>query len=328
MDENNTDHYPLMSPWLTPPEHELGVHITAPTSLRLGSSAQVDAIVTNYGSNDEVNVELLLLVNGNSVKSTTIPTLEAGDSHTLSHLWTPAAQGTYNVTAYATPVLGETSLKSNQKSAFIAVVQIGVKTGDWMKYDYTVTGWPAGTPYPEWLKVEFLTVEGTNSTVHVTMHMSDGPEQNATIPVDVVAGGQALGLSGFVIPANLTTGDIVYMSGYGNITIAGETTRSYAGASRTLVHASFHNQYWIQLTYYWDKQTGVMVEASTTSGTITGTGKATETNIWQAAPGFPIDPTILVALTAIVAVLVIALLLIRRRKKPMEAVKPDADRHE
>lgn len=144
---------------------------------------------------------------------------------------------------------------------------------------------------------------------------------NATVPVDVVASGQAFGLSGFVIPANLTTGDIIFMSGYGNVTIAGETTRTYAGASRTVVYASI-SQYGTQLTYYWDKQTGALVEASGTSDGMTMTGKATETNIWQATPAFPIDPIILSFLIAIVIVIVIAVLLVHRKKKPTEAQKP------
>jgi parallel beta-helix repeat protein len=204
-------------------------------------------------------------------------------------------------------------------------VQVGVEAGDWIKITYTITGWPAGQPYPEWLKVEFLSVEGTSATVRVTMHMSDGTEQNATVPVDVVAGGQAFGLSGFVIPANLTTGDIIFMSGYGNVTIAGETTRTYAGASRTVVYASI-SQYGTQLTYYWDKQTGVLVEASGTSDGMTLTAKATETNMWQAAPsGLPIEPIylyILVALAIIVAVGTAAFLVRRKKKPPEEAKSP------
>jgi hypothetical protein len=202
----------------------------------------------------------------------------------------------------------------------------GVKAGDWIKYDYTVTGWPAGQPYPLWLKVEFLSVEETNATTQVTMHMSDGTEQNATVPVDVVAGGQALGLSGFIIPANWTAGYSINIGGAGftfSVTIAGETTRTYAGASRTVVYASF-SQYGTQLTYYWDKWTGVMVEASTTSGTMTGTGKATETNMWQATPAFPIDPTLLCILIAIVVATVGAIFLTRRKKKLPESPKPEA----
>jgi len=162
--------------------------------------------------------------------------------------------------------------------------QVGVKAGDWIKYDYTVTGWPSGTPRPEWLKVEILSVEGTTATVRVTLHMSDGTEQSDTVNVDVATGsGTFQGLSGFVIPANCTTGDSIYMSGYGNVTLDGETTKTRAGASRAVVYASF-SQYGTELTYYWDKETGVMVEATTISGGITGTARATETNMWQAVP--------------------------------------------
>jgi hypothetical protein len=209
--------------------------------------------------------------------------------------------------------------------------EAGVKAGDWIKVDYTITGAPSGTPLPQWLKVEFLTVEGTNATVRVTMHMSDGTEQNATAPVDIVSGGgEAFGLSGFAIPANLTVGDVVYMSGYGNITIAGETTRSYAGASRTVVYGSL-SQYGTQLTCYWDKQTGIIVEAFTTSGSMTGTGKATETNMWQAAAsGLPIEPIYLYVLAALVMVMVVGavVFILRRRKKQTEATIPETDRHE
>ena len=117
--------------------------------------------------------------------------------------------------------------------------------------------------------------------------MSDGTEQSDTVGVDVVAGGGTFDtLFGFVIPANCTTGDSIVMGGDSfafNVTIDGETTRTYAGASRTVVYASF-SQYGAELTYYWDKATGILVEASTTSSGVTGTAKATETNLWAAAP--------------------------------------------
>jgi hypothetical protein len=199
----------------------------------------------------------------------------------------------------------------------------GVKAGNWIKVEYTITGWPSGQPRPEWLKVEFLSVEGTNATVQVTMHMSDGTEQNATVPVIIGAGGgEAFGLSGLVIPANMTAGYSIYLSGYGNVTIAGETTGTYAGASRTVVYASF-SQYGILIKYYWDKETGVMVEASTTSGGVTATAKATETNMWQAAPfGLPFEPTYLYILAALVIIVVgTAAFLVRRKKKPPEEVE-------
>ena len=205
-------------------------------------------------------------------------------------------------------------------------VQIGVKAGDWIRLDYKISGAPFGTLLPTWIKMEFLSVEGTKATVRITMHMSDGTEQNATAPIDIVAGGEALGLSGFVIPANCTTGDSIYMSGYGNLTIAGETTRTYAGARRTVVYASL-SQYGAQATYYWDKQTGVMVEASTTSGTMTATAKATETDMWEArSSGALANSTVIFALViaAVVIVVAVAFLVIRRRRGPPEVESPES----
>jgi len=205
---------------------------------------------------------------------------------------------------------------------------IGVKAGDWIKYDYTVTGWPAGTPYAEWLKIEFLSVEGTTATVRVTMRMSNGTELSDTMPVDLAAGGGVFGgLYGFVIPVNSKVGDPIDLGGYGytiaTITIDGEKTRSYAGASRTVVYSSF-SLYGSELTYYWDKETGVMVEASTTGYGITGTAKATETNMWEAGPLSGQGLWILVIVIIIVVVVVggSAVLLLRRRKAPLPEVTP------
>jgi len=320
INEDNRDRYPLMRARVS----ELVTSVKAPASMRLGSSLSLDVNVTNLGSNDQADAEFLLLINNTIVSSTTIPLLKAGDSYTLSYLWTPTVEGTYNVTAYARPVTDEPFTENNQKATFIAVVQVGVEAGDWIKCDYTITGAPSGTPLPTWIKLEFLGFDGTNATVRVTMHMSDGTEQSDTMTVDIVAWGATLGgFSGFVIPANRTTGDSIYLSGYGNVTIAGETTRSYAGASRTVVYAS-RSQYWTQFTYYWDKQTGIMVEASAISGSTTTKAKATETNMWQAQPfQLPIDLAVFCALIIVVIAIVaaVAFFRIRRRKKPFEEVE-------
>jgi parallel beta-helix repeat protein len=326
IDADNRDRYPLMKPW-PPIEHELESSITAPATIKLGSASFLNATVNNLGINDEIDVELVLLINGTIRDSTTISPLPAENSHTLSYLWTPTVAGTYNVTSHVPPLAGELNKENNRATKFVTVYvpppyKVGVKTGDWIKMDYTISGATSGTPLPQWLKVEFLSVEGTSATVRVTMHMSNGAEQNQTMTVDIVAGGGTFGtFSGLVIPANCTTGDSIYMAGYGNVTIAGETTRTYAGASRTVVYASF-SQVGTQLTYYWDKQTGVMVEASVVSGSVTATARATETNMWQAQPsgllGLLTDPTIQYILIIVVIAIVtsVTFFAIRRRKKP------------
>jgi len=212
--------------------------------------------------------------------------------------WTGDVGTITDVNAAATNITMDDNYSITADFVSVTAGDVGIKAGDWIKVEYKITGWPAGQPYPEWLKLEFLSVEGTSATVRVTMHMSDGTEQSDTVPVDLAAGGgEALGLSGFVISANLTTGDSLYMTGYGDVAIEGETTRTYAGARRTVVYASI-SQY--GLTYYWDKLTGVLVEASTTYSGITATAKATETNMWEATTiRMPWWPWIIVAAVAV-----------------------------
>jgi hypothetical protein len=205
-----------------------------------------------------------------------------------------------------------------RRNVGVEAANVGIKAGDWIKYELEITDWPA--PYPEWLKLEFLSVEGTNATVRVTFHKSDGTEESNTVPVDIVAGsGEAFGFSGFVIPANLATGDSIYMTGYGNLAIESETTRTYAGARRTVIYASF-SQYIYQFTYYWDKLTGVMVEESITWGDMAATAKAIETNMWEAAPR--IEWWLWVIVAAAIVALALVVYHLKKRKKPTAPVSP------
>jgi len=193
---------------------------------------------------------------------------------------------------------------------------VGIKAGDWIKLAYNTTGWPAGQPYPEWLKLEFLSLNGTIADVRATVHISNGSEQSDSGPVDVASGSQVPGLAGILISANRTAGDSVYIVGYGNVAIEGEATRSYGGADRTVVSAGF-SQNETQVTYYWDKLTGVIVEISSSSPGISGTVKATETNMWGDATvppsvGMPWWPWIVVGVAAVAAGL--AVFFTRRRR--------------
>ena len=225
------------------------------------------------------------------------------------------------VPASAVGASGAGHLPDAHITANFAAVEVndgGIKAGDWIKFEYTITGWPAGQPYPEWLELEFISVEGTSASVNVTLGISDGTEQSDTVPVDLgEGGGEAFGLAGFVISPNLRRGDSVDITGYGDVRIKGETTRTYAGVSIRVVYASFSQsvppQSEVQLSYYWDKQTGVMVEASTTWEDVTATCKATETNMWEAGPptaGMPWWPWIIVAVAAVGLVI----FFVRRRR--------------
>lgn len=161
--------------------------------------------------------------------------------------------------------------------------QVGVKTGDWIRYNYTVVYAPPQPPLSTWDKLEFLSVEGTNATIRYTTHLHEEREDSSTWTVDVVTGyGARYLMRLFVIPANSTVGDPIHMP---YVTIAGENTRTYAGASRTVVYTNFSFEP-AQITCWWDKQTGVLVELHATydrTGEVV-VERATATNMWQATP--------------------------------------------
>jgi parallel beta-helix repeat protein len=195
-------------------------------------------------------------------------------------------------------------------------VEVGVRAGDWIRLDYRISNAPYGISLPSWIMVEFLSVEGTNATVRMTMHMTDGSEEEATAPVDVVSGGEVLGLSGFVIPVDTCPGDMVCVSGYEDVWITGETTRKYAGASRIVVYASVYG-FGFEGDYYWDKQTGVLLEVDGISSGISVVALAVETNMWNPESSDILsNPTALFALAmAICAVVAVVAFIVRRRRK-------------
>ena len=193
--------------------------------------------------------------------------------------WTGDVTTIPDVNAASTNITMDGNYSITANFVRVAAGHVGIKAGDWIKLTYNITGWPAGQPYAEWLKLEFLSLNGTIANVRATVHISNGSEQSDSGSVDVVSGSEVPGLAGIAISANRTTGDSVYIVGYGNVTIEGEATRTYAGANRTVVHAGF-SQNETQVTYYWDKLTGVMVEISSTSPGVSGTARATETNMW------------------------------------------------
>jgi len=106
------------------PEHELIVDLKAPPALNPGKSVMLDATVFNMGLNNETDVELQLLINGTIVASHTIPQLPDCSNYTLSYLWTPTAEGSYDVSAYALPVYGEDNIVNNKKEAIVLVHQL------------------------------------------------------------------------------------------------------------------------------------------------------------------------------------------------------------
>jgi len=106
-----------------PPTHELIAYSWAtPPYVKPGTSASVNVTLLNFG-NDETDVSLQLLADDIVVDSTMIGFLPGQTSVEAILTWFPAVEGSYNVTFYVVPVLGETNLENNalSKSLFVGI---------------------------------------------------------------------------------------------------------------------------------------------------------------------------------------------------------------
>jgi hypothetical protein len=190
----------------------------------------------------------------------------------------------------------------------LAEILVGVKTGDWIEYQVTFTGAPPEKHDVTWAKMEVETVQGTQINLKIEVKFSDGTLEPQTATLNLETG--ELG-DDFIIPANLNVGDVFFDKNMGNITISGVEERTYAGATRTVVHAATS-----ETTYYWDQATGVLVEGISQFPEYTMNSIVDKTNIWQPQP-VGLDPTVFYALaigaTVLIAV-VLAFLIVRRKK--------------
>jgi hypothetical protein len=190
-------------------------------------------------------------------------------------------------------------------SAEVDEIVVGLKQGDWMEYNVTVNGAVPELHDVSWCRFDIMAVDGKNVYVDVTWRFVNGGEETEshTFKLDTGQIGDC-----FVIPANLNEGD-EFMSPEGNITISGVDEQTCAGATRSVVSANTP-----ETLFYWDRTTGILVEANSTYPTFSIFTKADKTNIWQ--PNLlGLNQTVLIALVAVVAVAVVAVATFVIRKK-------------
>jgi hypothetical protein len=200
---------------------------------------------------------------------------------------------------------------------------LGVKSGDWVQYDFQETVSSVGE---RWQTIEFLNVVGTKVTVRVTVHMSPAIEINQTRIINLSSDDNFLdtiffGVRVYLIPSDLGVGMPVYLGEFGNQTIAGEATGIVAGANRRLVYANFSKSGNL-CTFYWDKQTGVLVEGTTTVGSLFKVVLTTATNMWSGE--FVWWPWTLVIITIICGLIALRRNIVEKlRKKDMFSQKKE-----
>jgi hypothetical protein len=191
-------------------------------------------------------------------------------------------------------------------SAFYAL-SAGVKQGDWIEYQVSVTG-DMPDHDAQWARIDVVNVQGPVLSLNMTTQFTNGTYLYENITLNLETG--QLG-DDFFIPANLSTGDVFYDARAGNITITGSEQRIYAGAQRTVL--SGHTDV---TAFYWDKQTGILLEAYSNYSSINFTMKTVtdKTDMWQPqTPGLSTTLVYAVSAVAVVVVSIIAVLYWRRR---------------
>jgi hypothetical protein len=186
-----------------------------------------------------------------------------------------------------------------------AEIEVGVKQGDWIEYEVTVAGDVPEQHNVTWSKIEIISVEGKKIGIKITSRYSDGREETVTSTLNLETGqiGDA-----FIIPANLDKSD-PFSKNEDIITISGVEERTYAGATRTVVYATI-----AKTMFYWDRSTGVFVEATSSYPDFTMITKVEKTNMWQTQI-FGLDPIVFIVLIVLVIVAVLAIFLIYKMKK-------------
>lgn len=118
-----------------------------------------------------------------------------------------------------------------------------------------------------------------------------------------------------VVPRNLNVGDKIYDQYQGYITISGEQKMSFGGAERNVILGYGENT-----TYYWDSETGVLVNATSTITRYTVKAILVSTNIWQPeisglAPVVSYRAVIGITVALVIVVMVTAVVILRRVKR-------------
>lgn len=229
---------------------------------------------------------------------------------TLLMMASPIAEA-INVDTTATVVFTANPINSN--------VSVGVKSGDWMEYNVTYIG-AAAPPedYPTWFRFHITKVQGTSITANMTYEAVNGTISTSSYTYDLKRGVLQL----LVVPAGLTYADVFYHEKYGNISIADTESGTYAGETRTAVHAIFDD-----IEAYWDKATGIFLESEqvldSNNKTVAQQVMIAATNVWQDPTTAPdqsgLDQIVfyakVIAVIAIVAIIVVLLIRIKKSGK-------------
>jgi hypothetical protein len=163
---------------------------------------------------------------------------------------------------------------------------VGVNVGNTFRYSVT-SGWSSNDPNAippsslvdvndtQWVEFTVTAISGTNITAQGTTRYKNGTEITQGAWVDVNTG-DGENLTDFVISANLAPGDLVYTSPDDTWIINETVFRTYVNGARETNYLNVTSPSGTVIylaNWYWDKLTGVAVDALV--GTISQTGSYT-----------------------------------------------------
>ena len=195
--------------------------------------------------------------------------------------------------------------------AALCELSVGVKQNDWAEYDVSFTGTPMHEHDAEWARMKIDGVEGVRINVTFTSLLSDGSVVNVTENLDFETGEL---IDYFIIPAGLDENDSFYSVFGGEeiiVQIDEVSTRTYAGAARTVISGATPETLW-----FWDQKTGVLVEARSIYPDFTLTTVIDKTGLWEPQI-FGFDPPVFygMVISFSVAIILFVILLVQHRRK-------------
>lgn len=237
-------------------------------------------------------------------------------------------------------------------SSALCAYTVGVKLGDWMKYNVTLS-WTGTEPdtsdfgelgEAEYMKGEVIAVEGTSVTAKMSMHMKNGSDTGQTLVGNLATGeGNA---TFFIVPSGMEEGDAfpskMFEDEATTFTVTNTESKTYCGATRTVnvysLSAPPVSGFSATIAANWDQATGVLVELSmqmsTPEQSMDMKVLATETNMWSSGIfsglTFSSDPmmNILIPVVAISAIAagatIVALIFLRKRHGPTATIPTPA----
>jgi hypothetical protein len=187
---------------------------------------------------------------------------------------------------------------------FSQTADVGVEVGDWAKYGEIEIKWkpiePGAEPDSElvklnntvWFKNIVVRIYSTVVTFNRILKFKDGTQETMVVWVDLNTGAtNDTEKPSVLIPAGLNQYDMFYPYSKAPLWVNKTVRRTYLGVEREvnrlhIVKVSGEDQSQIfSIDYYWDKETGILVERSgfyvDPKGNLTWSDRIIDTNLWE-----------------------------------------------